>query len=181
VTTLAVASGVPMGLEQLAWDNLPASERILIQFESLTLTGMSLGGALSAITAIDLRYEWREMDGVIVFRPASAWADPADPLYGLVGRVTLDRVTTRAAVAAAFTPFDPAVRILNVVDRRRVSVDLPNGTHLDLWNALVRSHGAMSWTFEHLSAGDRKHMPGRRYRLTFWIFGAGVSEGFDLP
>jgi hypothetical protein len=60
-------------------------------------------------------------------------------------------------------------------------VDLSTGTHLDLWNALVRSHGAMVWTFEHVSAGDRKATPGRRYRLTFSIFGAGTSEGYDLP
>ena len=78
VRDLAEAARLPMGIEQLAWETLPASERILMHFESLTLTGMSLGTALSAITAADPRQEWRDMDGVIVFRPASAWAHAAD-------------------------------------------------------------------------------------------------------
>jgi hypothetical protein len=47
---------------------------------SVAATGLPLGTVLAATAEQDPRYAWREMNGVIVFRPTAAWDNPDDPL-----------------------------------------------------------------------------------------------------
>jgi len=67
-----------------------------------------------------------------------------------------------------------------VDDDRRVSVDLPHGTQLDLLNAIARSHGTLCWELETHDAGRRRFFGGRGHGLTFYIFGAS-GQGFAFP
>ena len=67
---LAVATGVPMGIETYPPDELPINSELL---EHVKLNGLSLRTALTTLTRLDPRYEWRELDGVIVLRPVRAW------------------------------------------------------------------------------------------------------------
>jgi hypothetical protein len=46
----------------------------------LDVRGVPMRLALDAVVAKDRRYEWREMDGVVVVRPRPAWRDPGHPL-----------------------------------------------------------------------------------------------------
>src|SRR5687768_275057 len=43
--------------------------------ESVNLRGLTIGDALRKLSALDPRYRWVEMDGVIVMRPLEAWSD----------------------------------------------------------------------------------------------------------
>jgi len=97
VSELAEAAGVTMGIELL-----PATEPRALS-GGIQVTGMSLRDALSAFTAADSRYEWRDMDGVVVIRPIAAWFDSAHPLSrevtGLAGQRDDLRGDPRRAVA----------------------------------------------------------------------------------
>ena len=76
VKELAAVVRSPMGIE---W--LPPEERqgfLPPGFEGVTLTGMTLQNALATLVALDPRYEWRDLDGVIVFRPVTAWREPLE-------------------------------------------------------------------------------------------------------
>jgi hypothetical protein len=48
---------------------------------------------------MDPRYEWREMNGTIVFRPVAAWNDVYDPMFRLTPAVKLDDVRMSAVIA----------------------------------------------------------------------------------
>jgi hypothetical protein len=54
--------------------------RPLIYSEGFVATGAPLRLVLDALVTIDPRYEWRLLDGVVVFRPLAAWDDPENPL-----------------------------------------------------------------------------------------------------
>jgi hypothetical protein len=77
IGVLAVAAGVPMGLE--------FAEPATVKPWMLMATGMKLRAVLDAVVAADPRYEWRENDGVIVFRPVTSWFDGTEVL-DLAGR-----------------------------------------------------------------------------------------------
>jgi hypothetical protein len=175
---LADAVGVPMGVEML-----PRKLRLagLPGFDGFPATGLPLRYVLQTLSALDLGYEWREMNGVIVFRPVDAWADADDPLYRLVNNVRLADVSTAEALGLVASLLDPPVpRRAFVPDTRRVTVDLPQGTILELLNAVVRSHGEMSWQWEEASASVRRASEGRGHHMMFTLFG-GSGVGFLVP
>jgi hypothetical protein len=147
----------------------------------ITVTGLPLGYVLSTLSARDARYEWREMDGVIVVRPVDAWADGDHPLFRLVNKVRLDDVPMSEALGLVTSLLgSPEHRRASFPDARRVSVDLPQGTMLELLNAVARSHGEMCWQWEELSASHPQFMNGRRYSVMFTPFGGG-GLGFAVP
>jgi hypothetical protein len=46
----------------------------------LDVRGVTLRQALDAAVSADRRYEWRDVDGVVVVRPVAAWHDATHPL-----------------------------------------------------------------------------------------------------
>jgi hypothetical protein len=62
-------------------------------------------------------------------------------------------------------------------DTRRVSIDVSNGSVLDVLSAIARSHGALSWRFEHVGVAGRPG--GSRHMLSFQLFG-GWETGFTI-
>lgn len=69
---IAKLAKVPLGIEALPRD--PAA-RLLPVGERLQLGGATVGDALDRLVHLDSRYRWSEEQGVIVIRPAAAWAD----------------------------------------------------------------------------------------------------------
>jgi hypothetical protein len=184
VIRLAAAVGVPMGIQTIPAD-IHARARELEGFRGVTVTGMPLRAALAAVTATDARYEWRELDGMIVVRPASAWQDPHDPLFRIVPSIQLADVTADAVLGELLGQLHGPERRRSVgfSDTRPFSVDFPQGTLLDALNTIVKSHGAMSWHWDELSEAEKRDLDPRfpgKWRLTFTVF-SGVGSGFVLP
>jgi hypothetical protein len=177
VSRLAAAVGVPMGVETSTrkLTTVPSG------FEGITVTGMPLGLALEAIASLDPRFNWREMDGVIVFRTGEAWGDPHDLLSRVVPGAKLDDMRGSDAIGlVASTLGAPAHATNNFSDSRHFSIDLPHGsTVLDLLNAVVRSHGELSWELSELRASSSRPN-GYRHALSFSFF-SGTGSGFDVP
>jgi len=132
IVSIATRLGVPIGFEAVG----ALSERVSMPFSTragssrsrpivsvrphlLDVRGLTLRQALDAAVAVDRRYEWREVDGVVVARPRPAWRDPEHPL--------LRRVTaTQRDDAGVATDFD--------------------GSVFDLLNEAVRAHGRAQWS-----------------------------------
>ena len=117
VGALAVATGVPIGLERRDESNLPfGRERVLVR-------GRTLRDALRVMMEIDPGHEWREMNGVIVFRTSSAWRDPHSPLFALVAELRFDDASAWEVIDAVRramgAPSNPWTRFN---DTRRVSL-----------------------------------------------------------
>jgi hypothetical protein len=179
VGEVAAAVRVPMGLELLP----PSQQQAWYRpgFDGVTLTGMTLRDALATLVALDPRYEWRDLDGVIVFRPAQAWGDASHPLFRLIDSVRLDDVTASKAIGVVTTLLGAPEHARNSFpDSRTFSVDLPQGTMLDLLNGIARSHGQMHWQWQENSAEDRQFFAGRRYTVLFSVLG-GLAQGFAVP
>lgn len=176
---LADAVGVPMGLELLP---PPEATRSLHPgFQGYSVAGLPLRHVLAMLSALDPRYEWRDVGGVIVFRPVNAWHDPENPLFQLIGDVKLSDATMSEAVGTVTSRLGSTVHgNARFPDTRRVTVDLAQGSVLELLNAVAAAHGQLCWTFETLSVADQRFMGGRRHRITFSPFGGGAM-GFAVP
>jgi hypothetical protein len=176
VSRLAAAVGVPMGVQT----STRRPTTVPSGFEGITVTGLPLGLALDAITSLDPRFRWRDMNGVIVFRTVEAWGDPQDPLSRAVPSVRLDDMRASAAIGlVASTLGAPEHSTNNFSDSRHFSVDLPPGTVLDLLNAVVRSHGELTWDLSERRASSSSP---NGYRHAIWfLFFSGGGSGFDVP
>jgi len=131
IVSIAIRLGVPVGFEAVG----ALSERVSMPFNAQSrngrriislrglprpVRGLTLAQALDAAVASDRRYEWRNIDGVVVVRPKAAWRDPDHPL--------LRRVTAPQ------------------VDDAGLPKDLDGGPLFDLLNATVRTHGRWQWS-----------------------------------
>ena len=157
VTTMAfrIAQVVeePVGIERLPEDcpipPLRSAEGIK---DWLALTGLTAREALDRLMEVDTRYEWREIDGVIVVRPRIAWTDTNHFLHRRVSSFAVRNKhlgSTLEAVIDALGPFPwPAgerfVSTTRLADRV-ISVNLGATSIIEILNALVRAHGAMGW------------------------------------
>ena len=157
VTTMAfrIAQVVeePVGIERWPEDcPLPPRSAESIT-DWLTLTGLNARDALDRLMELDRRYEWREMDGVIVVRPRIAWTDSSHFLHRTVSSFTVRNKhlgSTLEAVIDALGPFPwPAgerfVSSTRQADRV-ISVNLGTTSIIEILNAVVRTHGAISWS-----------------------------------
>ncbi len=172
---LAVAAGVPMGIQMLA----PELPRVIgEEHEGYVVTGMPLKSALQLLVALDPRYEWREMDGVVVFRPVAAWDDPNDALLRTVPGVQFHDMPASKAIGVLIARLGGR-GVAQLPDTRTVSVDLPAGSVLELLNAFARDYGELMWAWEGLDEREQRRAEGR-HRLTCFLF-AGVSDGWYLP
>ena len=145
--------------------------------EWLPLTGLTAGAALDRLMELDSRYEWRESDGVIVVRPRIAWTDTNHFLHRTVSSFTVHNKhlgSTLEAVIDALGPFPwPAgerfVSTTRLADRV-ISVNLGTTSIIEILNAVVRTHGAMSWIVSY--CGPEAIHEGAWFRLfTFDLAG----------
>ena len=170
VRDLAFATRVPFGMQ------VAGAGRGGGYTPEFTATGRSLREVLEILAATDGRYTWRVVDGMILIRPASAWGDAADPLFALVPAVQLEDVTMTEAVKKVLTALGAADQTdSSFPDSKTVSLSVGPGTALDLLTALVKAHGALTWTLED-GEPDQIRVTGLRHRLTIGIPG-GVGLG----
>jgi hypothetical protein len=97
VVAIAIRLGVPLGFEEAgALDDHVRGPFLLmrrgkpivsVRQRPYDLGGMTLREALEAVKVDDRRYEWRAIDGVLVVRPVSSWADPSHPLLTLMDQL----------------------------------------------------------------------------------------------
>ena len=131
IVSMAARLGAPIGFETAgALDERvsmpfnprtrPSHKIVGVRPRPLDVRGVPLRQALDAAVAADHRYEWHEMDGVVVVRPRAAWRDRDHPL--------LRRVTaTQLKDAGLPLEFDGA-------------------TLFDVVNMAVRSHQRSQWS-----------------------------------
>jgi hypothetical protein len=163
-----------MGIEMASGEQPPC------QVPDRVLTGRRLKDVLIALTATQPDYEWREMDGIIVFRPRSAWMNRDDPLFQLVQGVQLHDKPAQNAIEAVLSRFGvPEAGNNNFPDTRHIRLDQPHGIALDLLNALATAHGQLMWKWEDLEPQEHQ-LTGRRYRLTFQVL-SGAGMGYLVP
>ena len=177
---------VPMGAETLP-PSRPGSS-----LASVVLTGLTLREALDGIVRRDPRYEWRNVDGVIVFRPADAWNQSAGhtrgtaspPLSQAIPEVRLGETSTQlAANLVAALLGAPHSSPLLFSDTSRLVINAETGTIFDLLNVIAKAHGNLVWEFRH-------ERPGAMFPYTLLFFsgdhggGIGVkgraTQGVDL-
>jgi hypothetical protein len=160
VTHLAMSLGVASGFEEAGAFEEFVSQPFHLPERGISseppreftvpVSGLTLRQALDAYVGADRRYEWREMDGVIVMRPVASWRSPDHRLQAAAGAVRLRDAplwelfdALRGAVVSERHP--PASPF---GDERRISVDFPGGSVLQFVNALVRAHGRLSWSLK---------------------------------
>ena len=170
VRDLANATRVPMGIEFLGPGNPPRSAEI-------PATGRTLREVLDAMVAIDPRYEWREMDGVIVIRPTASWNDPQSLLFRLVPGERMDDVSPQEAVERLARQLGHNGRLGGIPGGKLLSIDAPQGTVLDFANTIVRAHGEMIWTLEPTTRLGAS--AGYRHTFNFGTMGGG-GLGFEV-
>ncbi len=188
ITASAISSGVveklanavraPMGIESLPTVTLPDDAPSPEETPLVTLTGMTLWNALGALIALDPRYQWRDMDGVIVFRPLAAWSDRRNPLLRGVEAFRFTDATL-FDVLKAFNARLGITTPVNLSDARRFAIDSPAGSVLEALNTIVRSHGDLHW---HWEAADEEERARTRMtsRLTFTST-SGPGFGYLVP
>jgi hypothetical protein len=179
VPELAAAAHAPMGVELV----LPTEPRVLTTGPGTNVTGMVLRDALAALIALDPRYEWREIDGLVIVRPVAQWTDVSHPLLREIGAVHLSATTLQDAVSFVQTLQEPGKRYVPALQNadvtvRRLAVDLPAGTLLELVNAIARSHGAACWIYEELDDRQTAFFAGRRHQLSLQAPDGGLGFAF---
>jgi hypothetical protein len=86
-------------------------------------------------------------------------------------------VTPREAVERLAREVGYGDPLAGIPAGKRLSIDLPEVTLLDLANAILRAHGESTWTLEPEPPSDGARM-NYRYRLTFGVMGGG---GLGFP
>ena len=146
---------------------------------SVTLSGKTLAQAVAGLTALDPRYQWREMGGVIVFRPVTAWSSSRSPFRRPIDAIRLRDTSLQSGMQTLATGLGVTQRI-QFDDNHRFSIDAPAGSLLDMLNAIVRAHGHSSWHWTPTDATVRTYSPGMLHRLSVRSM-TGSSVGYLLP
>jgi hypothetical protein len=150
--------------------------------EAHDVTARTLRDALDGFLRMDPRYEWRDVSGVFVVRSRAAWADAHGTLTLPVHDIDWQDVDTVGAFNriarllypnAVHDPFDGVPP-----SRTRVfSVQLREGTILDLLNAVARADGQLGWSVLYGTPASAK-----RFALTLGHYGNGPTFGWpSLP
>lgn len=167
---IAKAADVPMGLETARGTgprgfNVVASKRTLRE-------------VLDDIVAQDPRYQWREMDGVIVLRPVLAWYDRMNPLVSAVDPFALDDITSADALGVLRQFFGIEGGLgSGPGDTTVFSAALPpGGSLLEALNAIVRGHGTLAWALDPPRTTSSTALP-----MMFSLFIGANGTGFGVP
>jgi hypothetical protein len=123
------------------------------------LTGMSPRQAFDHLMTLMPMYSWKEMDGVVVVRPKTAWDDPTDLLnfatksFETTSERLHDALHIVLHAASVFSPHEDVHKANAVVDRP-VSVVFPGGTLVEAVNAIARARQDVNWQIGY-STPDR--------------------------
>jgi hypothetical protein len=153
VTRIVQATGEPAGIERLP-EQCTAPRKLDDVKEWLPLAGLHVRDALDKLTALDSRYRWAESDGVIVLRPAIAWADPNHFLHSTFPSFHVHDQRLGGAMVDLDKAFG-SPRSLDqdlrswALDDRRFSVNENAISIIETLNAIVRAHGSATWEIDY--------------------------------
>jgi hypothetical protein len=129
-----------------------------------SVEGLRVSQALDMLTAVDDRYGWREVDGVINVRPKTAFDDANHFLHRRVNKFTLRDALPLEATFAVHRIFRPTCQIthpiydegrdefvaeLPLLEQLLVTFEARNMTVLQILNGFIRAHGALHWNVSY--------------------------------
>jgi hypothetical protein len=163
IPQIGSALDIPVGIENsrdcwLLWRGKSAAG----PEQTLDLTGMSIRQAFERLMTSMPGFSWRELNGVIVVRPNTAWTDPRNVLnLPTAAFETRDQPLDNAihAVLNSVTPklFVPQERVPRPegpIDQR-ISVSFRGGTMLEAINEIARARGKVYWQFGYDSVPNQ--------------------------
>ena len=175
LSRVSKVAGVPFGFESDAAAPRPVVPGTTV--EAHLVAARTLRQALDAFVAMDPRYRWKDLDGVITVRTTAAWGDSADALNGPADDIhwhDLDPATAIGRFGRLLYPDLPRDYFDGVgYSRARLfSVDVAAGTVLDLLNAAVRSDGDLGWWVDYGDGATTK------FELTIGPGGIGPTASW---
>ena len=148
VAKLSETSHVAMGFEESQPDCFATFPRFDMTDDDSGLPKMTVRQALDQLTVLAPDYQWREMRGVAVIRPVSAWMDPADALNGRLAPFQVAEATVTQTLATILRwPSTqrlpgPSLRF----DVPPFAMAFNGGTTVEALNELVRARGRTGWS-----------------------------------
>ncbi|HEY2153153.1 MAG TPA: hypothetical protein VGH34_20255 [Vicinamibacterales bacterium] len=179
LSRLARVGAIPFGFEADAADPRPTTGAPV---EAHDVAAHTLREALDGFVRIDPRYEWRDVAGVLVMRTRPAWTTSRGALSLPVRAIDwrdIDEVEAFNRVALLLYPNagHPPFEGVAVSRARQFTVQLGQGTMLDLLNAIARADGQLGWAVVYGESSSTK-----RLTLTIGHYGNGPSYSWPtLP
>jgi hypothetical protein len=148
------------------WSQLPVRPSPLLGSDL-----SSVGDVLDHLLTSDQRYEWRDMDGVIVVRPTNAWRNPDHFLHRPVAAFTVadgHLAGALATISATLQPWafgNPDFLLVATPLLPPIHTSFRGGTVLDGLNSIVASRNDLGWTVYYCTDGTgvRIHIESRGY------------------
>lgn len=162
VDQIARAAHVLVGFENTE-DCAPGPRSLKAGAGSESISGMSARLAFDRWIVSRPMYSWKPLNGMVVFRPTTAWANADNVLNQTVQpfRVTNEHVddilhtALRAATPSLFIPHEDVPR-RSTLASHSMTVAFAGGTLLDALNAIVLAHGGAEWEVGY--TGNRAHI-----------------------
>jgi len=175
LSRIARVAGVPFGFES---DDRAPRPSTTVPVEPHYISASTLRAALDEFVRLDPRYEWRELGGVFVVRPISAWNDPSNALNRPAADIdwhTLNVVSGFDRVAHLLYPDETSDVFagLNGGGDRTFDVKVTGGTILDVLNAVARADGELGWSVRYGRPSDPV-----AFELTIGHYGIGPMHGW---
>jgi hypothetical protein len=132
--------------------------------QAINLAGKTARQALDILTSLDTRYSWQTVNAVAVIRPSTAWSDGGSALNQVAPPIAWDDVPTDDAVSRVALLLGSESRLSTQApsrpDEPRVTVNLDNGTLLDVLCAIAASHGELMVVTRDLTRMVARLSPG---------------------
>ncbi len=141
-------------------------QRVAIDDGAVELTGMPLHAVLDAVVERAPDYAWKEVDGVIVVRPRSAWDNVWDPLT----------VPFRSPQQAK--QLDEGVN--GVLAKRLRPLVTTKGTLLERLNTAAVADGAGQWDVVKIREPEKWQGPGPVIGIVFRAGGSANGPGVGI-
>lgn len=143
----------------LAMGGWLVDQRVSTSGEIIDLAGLTLRQALNRVVALAADYRWKEMNGVAVVRPVTAWDDPTNGLNRHIKPFSV--VDERLVPALGIMLGRPGLgTIQGKINGASASLTFPGGTMLDGLNVLMESYHAGGWDVVTVAEPPAGYEPG---------------------
>ena len=119
-------------------------QRFSTERDTTDLAGSTFRQALDRLVALAPDYRWKEINGMAVVRPLSAWNDPGDALNRQVApfNITGERLFSALNIMLGRIGSADTTGSINAIN---ASLNFSGGTLLDALGALTQSYDAGGW------------------------------------
>jgi hypothetical protein len=167
---IARTANIPLGFENAAGCGF-GRRTIVRDDQRSALAASTPREAFDEVAALTGSFRWKEIDGMVVVRPSSAW-QVRDNLLNLPARsfqlMNVDAGDALYRVLDAATPnvrYESARKAVYGVLEAPVSIDFSGGTLLRALNAVVRAKGDAEWRVGY-SSGEAAILIGKLSKLS---------------